>query len=88
VLLLLQADLLAEVSLPIVDAVGPVDAFCGWFDVEFKVRSVQQQWLRSLLCCLHAALLPIASMRVVWCICRGARLLLACREQQTCVVLG
>jgi hypothetical protein len=37
-LLLLQADLLAEVSLPIVDACGPVDAFCGWFDVEFKVR--------------------------------------------------
>eukprot|EP00882_Tetradesmus_deserticola_P026662 GHRQ01029430.1.p1 GENE.GHRQ01029430.1~~GHRQ01029430.1.p1 ORF type:complete len:489 (+),score=148.86 GHRQ01029430.1:167-1633(+) len=34
----LKADLLAEVSLPIVDACGPVDAFCGWFDVEFKVR--------------------------------------------------
>ncbi|KAF6257552.1 protein arginine N-methyltransferase [Scenedesmus sp. NREL 46B-D3] len=32
----LKADLVAEVSLPIVDACGPVDAFCGWFDVEFK----------------------------------------------------
>jgi hypothetical protein len=36
-LLLLQAELVAEVELPVVDACGPVDAFCGWFDVEFKV---------------------------------------------------
>jgi hypothetical protein len=28
------------VELPIVDACGPVDAFCGWFDVEFKVQGV------------------------------------------------
>jgi hypothetical protein len=56
------------VSLPIVDAVGPVDAFCGWFDVEFKVRHAAAMW------CLHAVLLPIASMRVSWCSCRGAGL--------------
>ncbi|KAF8070949.1 PRMT10 [Scenedesmus sp. PABB004] len=30
----LKADLRAEVTLPIVDG-GPVDAFCGWFDVTF-----------------------------------------------------
>lgn len=30
-----QADLMMQVSLPLVDG-GPVDAFCGWFDVTFK----------------------------------------------------
>lgn len=29
-----QADLKAQVKLPIVDG-GPVDAFCGYFDVTF-----------------------------------------------------
>lgn len=33
---LLQADLVAEASLPVVDGGGPVDAFCGWFDVTFQ----------------------------------------------------
>ncbi|WIA11620.1 hypothetical protein OEZ85_011724 [Tetradesmus obliquus] len=32
----LKAELDADISMPIVDACGPVDAFCGWFDVEFK----------------------------------------------------
>jgi protein arginine N-methyltransferase 1 len=31
---LLQADLKASIKLPIVDG-GPVDAFCGYFDVTF-----------------------------------------------------
>eukprot|EP00775_Hariotina_reticulata_P000191 gene191-383_t len=31
----LKADLITQVSLPLVDG-GPVDAFCGWFDVTFK----------------------------------------------------
>lgn len=34
----LQADLTAECDLPVVDG-GPVDAFCGWFDVDFQGSS-------------------------------------------------
>ncbi len=37
---LLQADLVANAELPIVDG-GPVDALCGWFDVTFA-GSTQQ----------------------------------------------
>jgi hypothetical protein len=31
----LQAPLKAEFTMVVVDG-GPVDAFCGWFDVHFK----------------------------------------------------
>eukprot|EP00878_Enallax_costatus_P026512 GHUV01028454.1.p1 GENE.GHUV01028454.1~~GHUV01028454.1.p1 ORF type:complete len:243 (+),score=56.64 GHUV01028454.1:127-855(+) len=31
----LKADLAADVDLPMVDG-GPIDAFCGWFDVDFQ----------------------------------------------------
>lgn len=33
--MVLQADLIADVNLPMVDG-GPVDAFGGWFDVDFR----------------------------------------------------